>query len=184
MTVRTGVALALVCAVQGTQLLRSRQSSAFLPTAQRYAPKLVLTVDRSDYGLDDQMILGVAVANVGTQDVWLLRPFEWGFGGLELTILDDAGRAHPSGVGGNLPSIPPTATDLIHLQPHEYFGITAILRIRDLLNSPGHYSLRATYTSNGHRQLFDAKTQKLAIVWAENGAITSNQASISIRAEK
>jgi hypothetical protein len=116
---------------------------------------LVLSVrtDRQTYRMSDKIRMETQLLNAGNEDVYIYEwDLCWNFAqGLSMQWSTPDGKS----VHGNflLDCVPPPPREgnvyaFIRLQPGRFYGLADEMKVSDVVNKPGEYSLSVTYGSS------------------------------------
>jgi hypothetical protein len=144
-----------------------------------------LTVERTKYSLDKSMAIDVGIRNDGRDPVYVYGRIAWGYGGgLVIRIRDASGKEIAPVLRDDTMLPPPRRDDdpgiFVKLEEANFFGTRRDLPVRNLVKTPGKYSLQVEYRSPLSCGFMDRKLQQLPALWHEDESIFSNTVSFEV----
>jgi hypothetical protein len=145
---------------------------------------LFLTIDHTKYSLSQSMVLNVGIRNDGHDPVNVYGNIAWGYGGgLVLKIKNQAGKDVIPGLHDDTMLPPPSLDDpsiFVQLTEDNFFGTRRVLSLKDIIKSPGKYTMQVEYHSPLSCAVVDPKLQQLPALWHEDASIFSNTISFEV----
>ncbi len=153
--------------------------------AQRPPAVISLHLDRSVYALEDSIVTEVAIRNGGADPLFLFNELDWHVAaGMAVKLFDSDGNWIQTFVDDpNVPGPPPSLDDptmFVRLRKGDFFGNRRVLKVRDLVRSPGEYRLSVWYVSNLPCNILKPKLQMLPAIWSEHGIYESQQVRFTV----
>lgn len=141
--------------------------------------ELVLTTDRSQYHLDDQMRIEARLVNNGDNAVYLLGILSWGFrGNLRLSVFDDEGNEVPREFpehGGIIPSMAGDRSLALRLEVDHFFGTWRVNDVSYFVQHPGRYKFVVQYIPT-----FSAEDFNVEPFWGEGDGVVESSTFIEV----
>jgi len=147
--------------------------------------KLVLVTDIKTVSLQDSLVLDVALRNDGQEPIFVYADIGWGYGaGLVIRLRNHEGQEIGPVFRDDRMLPPPPSNDdpaiFTRLDRDNFFGTRRKLALKDLVTTPGKYTLQIEYRSPLPCRFVDPKLQRLPALWHEDASIFSNQVAIEV----
>jgi len=151
--------------------------------AERFGQvKVHLTCDKPKVSLHDVLTMDVAIRNDGGDDVYLFQRMDWGEeGGVARYIQDEKGKLVVSERG--VLDSPPQPNDpamLVRLEQGCFYGIRSQMKAKDLVPSPGKYTMKVIYRCPFPRDVLPNKFRSLPVLALEDPGVESNKVTFEV----
>jgi hypothetical protein len=172
---------AAVCVCKGASQSAPGRASADSEKTTWERASLFAHTDRQLYSLDQSMVIDVGILNHGPDPVYVYGCISWGYGGgLTITVRDSSGKIVGPETMDDTMLPPPKRNDdpsiFVRLKEDgDFFGAERTLPVRDIVKSPGKYTLEVEYNSPLSRSYVAEKLRKLPALWHESAAIVSKR---------
>jgi hypothetical protein len=147
-----------------------------------------LRLDKMVYSLAGSMTIDAGVMNTGDSPIYVYDWLSWGpGGGLVILLRDERSKLIAPIVRDDTMLPPPREGNnqsmFVRLRDSgDFFGTQRNIELRDLVKSPGKYTLQIEYRSPLSCKFVDGKLKKLPALWHEDAGIFSKQVPFEVTA--
>lgn len=145
-------------------------------------------LDKMVYSLTGSMTIDAGVMNIGDSPIYIYNWLSWGPGGGLVILLRDTGGNILAPVVRDDTMLPPPRADngrglLVRLRDSgDFFGTQRKIQVRDLVKSPGKYTLQIEYRSPLSCKFVGGTLRNLPALWHEDASIFSKRIQFEVTA--
>jgi hypothetical protein len=127
--------------------------SSLVSAQQKTTPKLHVScsLEPGSSAPNGILDLNISIENVGTSDIYLYRPIEWGWAGVRFRVINSEGRVVEM-KNWTVPPPPPPVygkENLVGIAPTYFYGTHMHINLREYYDlKPGIYYFQVSYRSN------------------------------------
>lgn len=142
--------------------------------------------NKSSYSIFESITINAGILNAGADPIYVYGWISWGYGGGLVIHVRDASGNEIAPVVRDDTMLPPPGSDnelglLVKLRDRgDFFGTQRTMRVRDLVASPGAYTLQVEYKSPLSCHFVGKRFKRLPVLWHEDASLFSAEVPFHI----